>query len=127
METFRKILKQVGYIYSRRSHKQTLQSRFINSALLKEVVADNKLTMVFQNSERLRTGKFYRRTSADLSVQWIVDTFKGLSKEAERIVLVPVMVSYDRVFEVRNLTKSMVKPRETTFTSSLSSSLKQMQ
>jgi hypothetical protein len=47
VETFRKIMKQVGYIYSRRSNKQSLQSKFINSSLLKEIVADSKLTMVF--------------------------------------------------------------------------------
>lgn len=127
VETFRKIMKQVGYIYSRRSNKQSLQSKFINSSLLKEIVADSKLTMVFQNSERLRTGKFYRRTTSDLSIEWIIDAFRGLPKEAERIVLVPVMVSYDRVFEVRNLTKSMVTLKEGSFASSLASSVKRMQ
>jgi glycerol-3-phosphate O-acyltransferase len=37
------------------------------------------------------------------------------------------MVSYDRVFEVRNLTKSMVTLKEGSFASSLASSVKRMQ
>jgi len=102
-------LKRAGYVFSRRSFNQSLQSRYLNSALLQETIENNRLTMVFQNSERLRTGKFHRRTSPDLSVSWLLDVYRGLPLLAESLVIVPVMVSYDRIFETANLTSEMVK------------------
>lgn len=72
---FVKLLKKTGYIHARRSSKQSLQSRYVNSSMVREVIGDNKLTMIFQNKERLRTGKFYRRTQADLSIEWIVEAY----------------------------------------------------
>lgn len=77
--------------------------------MLKEIIEHNKLTLVFQNSERLRTGKFYRRTTADLSVQWVLDAFRNMPAQADKLVIVPVMTSYDRIFEMQNLTSEMVK------------------
>ena len=68
IKLFEKWLKSAGYIYSRRSYNQSLQSRYINSAMVKEIIQNNKLSLIFQNSERMRTGKFYRRTTPDLSV-----------------------------------------------------------
>jgi hypothetical protein len=50
----------------------------VNSAVLQEIIQNNKLTLLFQNSERLRTGKFYRRTTADLSVQWLMDAYRNM-------------------------------------------------
>ena len=44
---FQKWLKRVGYIYSRRSYEQSIQSRYVNSAMLKEIIENNNLTMVF--------------------------------------------------------------------------------
>lgn len=64
--------------------------------------------MVFQNSERLKTGKFYRRTKSDLSIQWIMDAYRNMPEQAENIVIVPVVASYDRIFETTNLTNNMV-------------------
>jgi glycerol-3-phosphate O-acyltransferase len=109
IKLFERWLKSAGYIYSRRSYNQSVQSRYINSAMLKEIIENNKLTMVFQNSERLRTGKFYRRTTPDLSVQWIIDAYRNMPVQAENLVIVPVMTSYDRIFETHNLTSEMVK------------------
>lgn len=109
-----KWLKTAGYIFSRRSFNQSAQSRYVNSALLKEIVERSKLSLVFQNSERLRTGKFHRRTTADLSVTWLVDAFKSMPEAmSENITLVPVMASYDRIFETGNLTQEMVKGKIT--------------
>lgn len=107
-------LQSAGYIFSRRSFNQSAQSRYVNSALLKEIVEKNKLSLVFQNSERLRTGKFYRRTTGDLSVQWLIDAFKSMpNASVENLVIVPVMASYDRIFETGNLTQEMVNGKIT--------------
>jgi len=55
---FRKLGKSTGYIFSRRADDQDLQSQYINSALLKEIIKHNNLSVVYQNSTRPRTGKF---------------------------------------------------------------------
>lgn len=47
IKLFEKWLKSAGYIYSRRSYNQSVQSRYVNSAMLKEIIENNKLTMVF--------------------------------------------------------------------------------
>jgi hypothetical protein len=57
----------------------------------------------------MRTGKFYRRTTPDLAVQWIIDAYRSMPVQAEKLVIVPVMASYDRIFETHNLTSEMVK------------------
>ena len=59
----------------------------------------------------MRTGKFYRRTTADLSIQWILDAYRDLPSLADDLVIVPVMASYDRLFETHNLTQEMVKDK----------------
>lgn len=79
--------------------------------MLKEIIENNNLTMVFQNSKRLRTGKFYRRNAPDLAVQWLIDAYKNIPSQAENIVVVPVMISYDRIYETNNVTSEMVKSR----------------
>ena len=110
--TFQRWLKRVGYIYSRRSFEQSIQSRYVNSAMLKEIIENNSLTMVFQNSKRLRTGKFYRRTTPDLAIQWLIDAYTNIPSQAERLVIVPMMISYDRIFETHNVTSEMVKAKD---------------
>jgi glycerol-3-phosphate O-acyltransferase len=47
IKLFNMWLKKVGYIYSRRTYKSSVQSRYINSSMLKEIIENNKLTMVF--------------------------------------------------------------------------------
>jgi glycerol-3-phosphate O-acyltransferase len=47
-----------------------------------------------------------------LSIDWIVDAFQNLSGESQNIVLVPVSVSYDRIFEQINFVNHMVPPTQ---------------
>ena len=44
---FEKWLRTAGYIYSRRSYKSSVQQRYINSQMLKELIENNRLVMVF--------------------------------------------------------------------------------
>jgi len=67
--------KRVGYISSRRNPNQGLQSSYVNSALLKELISDNKLITIFQNAARLRSGKLSRQTHADMSIRWLLHAF----------------------------------------------------
>jgi hypothetical protein len=47
VKLFTKWLKMAGYIYSRRSYKQSVQERYVNSQMLKELIENNRLIMLF--------------------------------------------------------------------------------
>ena len=59
----------------------------------------------------MRTGKFFRRSTPDLSIQWILDAYRDMPEQADNIVIVPVMASYDRMLETHNLTQRMVQDK----------------
>lgn len=65
----------------------------------------------------MRTGKFYRRTNPDLSIEWLADFYRNKPTQAENLYIVPVMVSYDRIFETDNLTSEMVRGKGKTLSS----------
>ena len=70
--------------------------------MLTEIIDNNKVTTLFQNGDRFRSGKIYHRRNADLSVKWLLDVYLNLHK-LTNITIVPVMISYDRIFEQGNL------------------------
>ena len=65
------------------------------------------MTTLFQNGDRFRSGKIYHRRNADLSVKWLLDVYLNLHK-LTNITIVPVMISYDRIFEQGNLSQEMI-------------------
>lgn len=73
-----RLLKSCGYITSRRRTSQSLQSNYINSEMLKELITDNQVVTVFQNEERFRSGKLNRKKQGDMSIRWILETFASL-------------------------------------------------
>ena len=54
---FDHILRSTGYILSRRKHGQSMQSRYINSALVRELIGNSQVVTIFQNAERYRANK----------------------------------------------------------------------
>jgi len=68
--------------------------------------------MVFQNEQRPRTGKLSRKKTYDLSVRWLLESFKEMPVVSDHLVIVPVMTSYDRLFETRNLADEMMQGDE---------------
>lgn len=64
---------------------------------------------MFQNEYRHRTGKLHRKALPDLSVRWLLESFREMPGLSENIVIVPVMTSYERIFETNNLTNEMIK------------------
>ena len=52
-----KLLKSCGYITSRRKPNQSLQSRYLNSEMLNQLITNNQVVTVYQNEERFRAGK----------------------------------------------------------------------
>lgn len=80
----------------------------MNSAMLSQLISDNQLLTVFQNANRLRSGKLSRQTQPDMSIRWILHAYQALTGVADKIVIVPVMISYDRIFEHANLSSEMI-------------------
>ena len=109
-------LQQTGYIPARRSLGQGYQSSYVNSALLKELIANNKLITIFQNATRLRSGKLSRPIHADMSIRWLLHAFQSLPHIASKMTIVPVMISYDRIFEHLNLATEMISGKQKDFT-----------
>jgi len=43
-----------------------------------------------------------------MSIRWILHAYQALTGIANKIVIVPVMISYDRIFEHQNLATEMI-------------------
>lgn len=84
-----RLLKRIGTILIRRD-PQTSLSRFtsnpidsnvlnyVNHALFQEVIEANPITTLFQNDERLRTGKFTMPVFGEMSTKLLLKSFKYL-------------------------------------------------
>jgi glycerol-3-phosphate O-acyltransferase len=98
-----------GYIYARRNNSQSLQGNYVNSALLSEVIKNNTVTTLFQNRRRLRAGKLNFKKQADKSMTWLFDAYQSVKESVKaNVMIVPVMISYDRIYEQGNLSREMI-------------------
>lgn len=52
------ILKGVGYIHARRSRDQSMQEGYVTQAVVREIISQEKLLVMFQNDVRMRSGRF---------------------------------------------------------------------
>ena len=66
------LLKGVGYIHARRSRDQSMQEGYITQAIIREILSSEKLLVMFQNDERMRSGRFNQPTVSDISVEWLM-------------------------------------------------------
>ena len=55
--------------------------------------------MILQNEMRPRSGKLVRTDRADMSVRWLLEAFLSLNKQGRNVVVVPMMINYDRIYE----------------------------
>jgi len=76
--------------------------------MLKEILENNQFTVLFQNEERLRSGKYSQTRQSEKSVKWLLEAYMNMASTAKNLVIVPVHVSYDRVFEQINLATEMI-------------------
>ena len=70
-----KILSKIGYILTKRSRDQTFQQSYIHQAVLRELILSQPLSCVYQNDNRLRSGKFSKTVVGDLSIMWILQAY----------------------------------------------------
>ena len=76
--------------------------------MMREVIARNQVTTIFQNGERFRTSKLNRQSSSDMAVRWLLETYCNLNAIRETLVIIPVNISCDRIQESLNLANEMI-------------------
>mmetsp|Transcript_15899 Transcript_15899/g.21538 ORF Transcript_15899/g.21538 Transcript_15899/m.21538 type:complete len:82 (+) Transcript_15899:2256-2501(+) len=56
-----------------------------------------------------------------MSIRWLLEAFANLQQQGSNLILVPVMVSYDRIYEGLNIATEMIsgEKRDYTFLSGL--------
>lgn len=80
----------------------------MNQSLFQEVLENNVTTTLFQNDERLRTGKFNLPLFAENSIKLLLKSVHNLKKLKYDIKIVPVSMHYDRIFEASYLANEMI-------------------
>lgn len=106
-----KLLRGIGYVRARRSRDQSLQESYLTQALIREILqgSQNRLLILFQNDERMRSGRFNQPTMADISIEWLMQIFLStMQAEGQNFHIIPVAINYDRLFEIRSLTEEIV-------------------
>ena len=105
-----KLLKGVGYVKASRSRDQSIQESYLTQALIREILVSKKnLLVMFQNDQRMRSGRFTQPTVADISIEWLMQVYlSSLQREGQNVYLIPVAINYDRLFEIRNLATEIV-------------------
>ena len=63
---------------------------------------------MFQNDERLRSGKYNLPLTADSSIKLLLKSHTNLQKLKLDIKVVPVCINYDRIFEASYLANEMI-------------------
>lgn len=72
--------------------------------------------MIFQNDVRIRSGKLNHPTVADISVQWLLQAYlSSMQKEGRNVYIFPISVSYERLFEIKNIADAMVSGEQKSF------------
>lgn len=71
-------LRSCGAIRCKRAEDQSLNEYYLTSALINETINHNQVTMLYQNSRRLLSGKIDRNQGADISVKWLFESFINL-------------------------------------------------
>ena len=51
-----------------------------------------------------------------MSVRWLIEAYTALQHTSMNYMIVPVMVSYDRIYEARNLTTEMISGEKKDYT-----------
>lgn len=111
-----KIIKNMGYIKTKRTRDQSLQWSYTNQAVIREILNKHRLLMIFQNDVRIRSGKLNHPTVADISVQWLLQAYlSSMQKEGKNVYIFPISVCYERLFEIRNIADAMVSGEKNSF------------
>ena len=82
---------------------------FVAQAVISQILNNDQLLILFQNGERMRTGRLTQPTDADLSVDWLLQAYHSSFEWTNKTLhLVPVSISYDRLFDMENLASEII-------------------
>ena len=86
-----------------------MQESYLTQALIADILIKNKFLVMFQNDERMRSGRFTQPTIADISIEWLIQAYLSkMQKDGINIYLIPIAINYDRLFEMRNLAEEII-------------------
>ena len=68
------------------------------------------------NDKRFRQNKLNRVSRSDDSIRWLLDASFAMKDSHESVLIVPINVSYDRIYENRNLAIEMVNGEKQNYT-----------
>ncbi len=90
-----------------------MQESYVTQAVIREILLAEQLLVMFQNDERMRSGRFTQPTVSDISIEWICQAYlSALQRDGKNLHLIPVAINYDRLFEIRNLATEIVSSHQ---------------
>ena len=104
MRLLNELYKFCGVFLPKRERRHDNSINYVNQALFEDVLAANKLTTIYQNTKRLRSGKISQPLRADDSIEWILRAQKNPALQKFNIKIVPVSIYMDRIFDSSLLT-----------------------
>ena len=72
------------------------------------MIGANPITTLFQNDERIRSGKLSYPLYPDNSIRLLLNAYLRLMKYKYNMYVVPVSINYDRLFDAGHLASEMV-------------------
>lgn len=115
-----RFLKGNGHFLIKRDPRNSLSNKrsysnrdldimnYVNHTLFQEVLENNVVTTLFQNDERIRSGKFSMPIYPEMSIQMLLKAHKKMQSLKYDIKIVPVCVNYDRIFDHSYLATEMI-------------------
>jgi glycerol-3-phosphate O-acyltransferase len=65
--------------------------------------------MMYINDFRLRSGKFSKPILSEISVLWLLQAYiTSMQAEGKTVHMVPLVISHERLFDIRHLATEMV-------------------
>jgi glycerol-3-phosphate O-acyltransferase len=65
--------------------------------------------MMYINDFRLRSGKFSKPILSEISVLWLLQAYiTSMQAEGKTVHMVPLVISHERIFDIRHLATEMV-------------------
>lgn len=84
---------------------------YVNSSIFSDVVENNIITTIFQNDARIRTGKFIIPKVGEMSTKLVIQALSKLKMLKYNVKIVPVCITYERIWEASYLANEMISGR----------------
>lgn len=100
--------RKAGIVYQNRTRGLGFQYDFINIQLIKETISDNKAISMHLNSSKLHQNKVSLASQPEVSIKYLLEAYKQLDLLQNNMFIVPIIITYDRVFELSKIAKEML-------------------